>query len=100
MKQVKNQLGGTVNDVILAAVAGALGRYMRSRGHPTEGLELRAMVPVSVRTVEERGALGNRVTSMMAPLPVSCEDPKRRLELVRESMGDLRSRSRRSGADC
>ena len=49
MKQVKNQLGGTVNDVILAAVAGALGRYMRARGHPTEGLELRAMVPVSVR---------------------------------------------------
>ena len=98
MKQVKNQLGGTVNDVILAAVAGALGRYMRSRGHPTEGLELRAMVPVSVRTSEERGALGNRVTSMMAPLPVWCEDPKRRLELVRESMGDLKESKQALGA--
>jgi diacylglycerol O-acyltransferase / wax synthase len=98
MKQVKNELGGTVNDVILAAVAGALGRYMRSRGQSTEGLELRAMVPVSVRTAEERGALGNRVTSMMAPLPVWCEDPKRRLELVRQSMGDLKQSKQAMGA--
>jgi WS/DGAT/MGAT family acyltransferase len=98
MKQVKNEFGGTVNDVILAAVAGALGRYMRSRGQSTEGLELRAMVPVSVRTAEERGALGNRVTSMMAPLPVWCEDPKRRLELVRQSMGDLKQSKQAMGA--
>ena len=81
MKHVKNELGGTVNDVILAAVAGALGRYMRSRGHATAGLELRAMVPVSVRTAEQRGALGNQVTAMMAPLPVWCEDPRRRMEM-------------------
>src|SRR4051812_33837101 len=98
MKHVKNQLGGTVNDVILAAVAGALGRYMRSRGHPTVGLELRAMVPVSVRTTEQRGALGNSVTAMMAPLPVWCEDPARRLELVRESMGDLKQSKQAMGA--
>jgi WS/DGAT/MGAT family acyltransferase len=98
MKHVKNQLGGTVNDVILAAVAGALGRYMRSRGHPTVGLELRAMVPVSVRTREERGALGNRVTSMMVPLPVWCEDPARRMELVRQSMGDLKRSKQAMGA--
>jgi diacylglycerol O-acyltransferase / wax synthase len=98
MKHVKNQLGGTVNDVILAAVTGALGRYMRSRGHPTVGLELRAMVPVSVRSDAQRGALGNQVTSMMAPLPVWCEDPKRRLELVRESMGDLKESKQALGA--
>src|SRR5829696_5870580 len=53
MKLVKNELGGTVNDVILTAVAGGLGRYMRSRGHSTDGLELRAIVPVSVRTSEQ-----------------------------------------------
>jgi diacylglycerol O-acyltransferase len=98
MKHVKNQLGGTVNDVILAAVAGALGRYMRSRGHPTVGLELRAMVPVSVRTDEQRGALGNQVTAMMAPLPVWCEDPARRMELIRESMGDLKQSKQALGA--
>jgi diacylglycerol O-acyltransferase / wax synthase len=98
MKYVKNQLGGTVNDVILAAVAGALGRYMRSRGHPTVGLELRAMVPVSVRTEQQRGALGNQVTAMMAPLPVWCEDPARRLEIVRQSMGDLKQSKQALGA--
>jgi diacylglycerol O-acyltransferase / wax synthase len=98
MKQIKNELGGTVNDVILAAVAGALGRYMRARGHRTAGLELRAMVPVSVRTAEQHGALGNRVTSMMAPLPVWCEDPKRRMEIVKKSMGDLKQSKQALGA--
>ena len=98
MKQVKNELGGTVNDVILAAVAGALGRYLRSRGHPTEGVELRAMVPVSVRTAEQHGALGNQVTAMMATLPVWCEDPKQRMEIVRQSMGDLKESKQAMGA--
>jgi diacylglycerol O-acyltransferase len=98
MKHVKNELGGTVNDVILAAVAGALGRYMRARGHATVGLELRAMVPVSVRTSEQHGKLGNRVTAMMASLPVWCEDPVRRLQLVRESMGDLKQSKQAMGA--
>jgi diacylglycerol O-acyltransferase len=98
MKLVKNGLGGTVNDVILASVAGALGRYMRARGHPTVGVELRAMVPVSVRTSEERGSPGNRVSSMMAPLPVWCEDPARRVQLVRERMGDLKNSKQAMGA--
>jgi WS/DGAT/MGAT family acyltransferase len=98
MKHVKNELGGTVNDVILTAVAGGLGRYMRSRGHPTVGLELRAMVPVSVRTAEQRGTLGNQVTAMMASLPVWCEDPKRRMEIVRKSMGDLKRSKQAVGA--
>jgi diacylglycerol O-acyltransferase / wax synthase len=98
MKQVKNELGGTVNDVILAAVTGALGRYMRSRGHSTDGLELRAMVPVSVRTADQRGTLGNQVTAMMATLPVWCEDPKERMEIVRRSMGDLKESKQAVGA--
>src|SRR3954452_12251122 len=98
MKHVKNELGGTVNDVILTAVAGALGQYMRKRGHSTAGLELRAMVPVSVRTKDQQGTLGNQVTTMMAPLPVWCEDPARRLEIVRKSMGDLKSSKQAMGA--
>ncbi len=98
MKHVKNELGGTVNDVILTAVAGALGRYMRARGHPTVNLELRAMVPVSVRTQDQHGALGNQVTTMMAPLPVWCEDPVRRLQLVHQSMGDLKRSKQAMGA--
>ena len=74
-KQIKNHLGGTVNDVVLAAVAGALGRFLRRRGFDTDGVVLRAMVPVSVRTADERGALGNKVAAMWAPLPVGIEDP-------------------------
>jgi diacylglycerol O-acyltransferase / wax synthase len=98
LKQVKDQLGGTINDVVLAAVSGAIGRYMRARAHSTAGLELRAMVPVSVRSAEQEGALGNRLTTMMAPLPIWCEDPVRRLRLVTESMGDLKESKQAMGA--
>ena len=77
IKAIKNELGGTVNDVVLATVAGALGKHLRRRGHNTDGLELKAMVPVSVRADVERGALGNRVAAMMAPLPVWCQDAGR-----------------------
>jgi len=98
LKQVKDEFGGTVNDVILAAVAGALGRYMRARGHATAGVEVVAMVPVSVRTEDQHGALGNQVSSMMAPLPVSIEDPLQRLRHVSEAMGDLKSSKQALGA--
>ena len=98
LKQVKNEYGGTVNDVILAAVSGGLGRYLRARGHATKGVEMRALVPVSVRTAEQKGALGNRVSGMMAPLPVGIEDPVERLRFVTEAMGDLKSSKQAMGA--
>ena len=97
-KLVKNELGGTVNDVVLAAVSGALGRYLRAHGHSTHELELRAMVPISVRTTDEQGALGNRVTAMMATLPLWCEDPVERLESIRSRMGDLKDSRQAMGA--
>ncbi len=99
LKRVKDTHGGTVNDVILSIVAGALGKYLRARGHDTEGLELRAMVPVSVRAEEEHGALGNRISAMMAPLPVWCEDPAERVKIVTEQMGDLKSSGQAVGAE-
>jgi WS/DGAT/MGAT family acyltransferase len=99
LKRVKEAHGGTVNDVILAVVAGALGNYLRARGHDTEGLEMRAMVPVSVRAMEEQGALGNRISAMMAPLPVWCEDPVERIHLMTEAMGDLKGSGQAVGAE-
>jgi diacylglycerol O-acyltransferase / wax synthase len=99
LKRVKDAHGGTVNDVILSVVSGAIGRYLRARGHGTEGLELRALVPVSIREAEEHGALGNRISAMMAPLPVWCEDPVERLHLVTEQMGDLKSSGQAVGAE-
>lgn len=97
-KQVKDRHSGTVNDVVLTVVAGALRRYLRDRGHSTAELELRAMVPISVREPGERGALGNRVTAMMAKLPVWCEDPVERLAIVRSRMGDLKRSRQAVGA--
>lgn len=99
LKRVKDEHGGTVNDVVLSVVTGALGNYLRARGHDTEGLELRAMVPVSVRAEEERGALGNRVSAMMAPLPVWCEDPGERLRILTDTMGDLKGSGQAIGAE-
>ncbi len=99
LKAVKNEHGGTVNDVVLSVVTGAIGNYLRARGHDTEGLEMRAMVPVSVRAEEERGALGNRISAMMAPLPVWCEEPVRRLHLITEIMGDLKGSGQAVGAE-
>jgi WS/DGAT/MGAT family acyltransferase len=99
VKAIKNELGGTVNDVVLATVAGALGAHLRRRGQKTSGLELKAMVPVSVRTSIERGALGNRVAAMMARLPVWCEEPVARLDIVRDELEGLKSSGQAVGAN-
>jgi WS/DGAT/MGAT family acyltransferase len=97
-KAVKNALGGTVNDVVLAVVAGALGRFMRLHGHTTDDLELKAMVPVSVRADVERGALGNRVAAMWAPLPVGMTDPVQRLLRIRRAMDGIKDSGQAVGA--
>jgi hypothetical protein len=69
LKAVKNALGGTVNDVNV--VSGALQRWLHTRGHRTEGLELRGAVPVSVRAEDEHGQLGNKITRTSRPRPCS-----------------------------
>jgi WS/DGAT/MGAT family acyltransferase len=97
-KAIKNALGGTVNDVVLTAVAGALGGYMRARGHDTEGVTLKAMVPVSVRAEVERGELGNRVAAMWAPLPVGVVDAVERLEQIRLAMAGIKQSGQAVGA--
>ena len=97
-KAIKDSLGGTLNDVVLAAVTLALGRYLRDRGENTEGLVLKAMVPVSVRTKEQRGALGNQVAAMWAPLPVGIENPAECLRKIATSMEDLKSSGQAVGA--
>jgi diacylglycerol O-acyltransferase len=97
-KAVKNALGGTVNDVVLAAVAGALGRYLRMHGEPTEDVILKAMVPVSVRAEVERGALGNRVAAMWAPLPIGMSDPVQRLLTISREMEGIKESGQAVGA--
>ena len=97
-KLVKDTLGGTVNDVVLTVVSGALARWLRSRGIRTEGLELRALVPVSVRTEDQRGQLGNQLTAMRAPLPVYIADPVARLRFVKQAMDGLKESKQAVGA--
>ncbi len=98
-KAIKDSLGGTLNDVVLAVVSLALGRHMRAQGHDTEGLVLKAMVPVSVRADVERGALGNKVAAMWAPLPVGIADPAECLEQVRLEMDGLKHSGQAVGAE-
>jgi diacylglycerol O-acyltransferase / wax synthase len=98
-KRVKDALGGTVNDVVLAVVAGGLRSWLRDRGVRTEGLELRALVPVSIRTVQQRGHAGNRIVAMRGPLPVYVEDPVARLRVVRQAMDGLKESKQAVGAE-
>jgi diacylglycerol O-acyltransferase len=99
LKRIKNALGGTVNDVVLAVVTGALRRWLHSRGVRTQGLELRALVPVSIRAEDEHGHLGNRIAAIRGPLPVYIEDPVRRLHTVREAMDGVKSSKQALGAE-
>ena len=98
-KLIKDTFGGSVNDVVLAVVAGALRRWLRSRGVRTEGLELRALVPVSIRTDDQRHQGGNRLAAMRAPLPVYVEDPAARLRVVRQAMDGLKDSKQAVGAE-
>ncbi|HUI24840.1 MAG TPA: wax ester/triacylglycerol synthase family O-acyltransferase [Candidatus Kryptonia bacterium] len=90
LKAVKNVLGGTLNDVVLAIVSGALRTFFTQRGLDPDELDIRAMVPVSVRSHDQRGHLGNRVTQLTAPLPVRLSDPVARLHAVRETTAGLK----------
>ena len=99
LKAVKNALGGTVNDVVLTVVAGALRRHYLAHDLETEDVELKAMVPVSVRSDSERGALGNKVTTMYAPLPIGLADPIARYRAVHEAMAGLKESGQAVGAE-
>jgi diacylglycerol O-acyltransferase len=96
-KDIKNALGGTVNDVVLATVAGGLHRLFRHRGEPTRNRTLRAMVPVSVRTEGEGG--GNRVSSIFVDLPIGPVGAKKRLALIGEETKHLKESHYAVGAE-
>jgi diacylglycerol O-acyltransferase / wax synthase len=97
-KRIKNTLGGTVNDVVLSVTAGAIRMLFGARGEPVDDVELRAMVPVSVRADDEHGALGNRIASMWVGLPIYESDPVARMHIVRTAMQELRRSGQAVGA--
>lgn len=100
IKEVRHAAGGTLNDIVLATAAGALGRFLaRSRGLDLEGLRFRAMAPVSVRSEDQRGTLGNRVSAWVLDLPIAEPDPLVQLERICAQTRRLKQEKRALGAD-
>ncbi|MBI5289822.1 MAG: wax ester/triacylglycerol synthase family O-acyltransferase [Chloroflexi bacterium] len=93
VRGIRGKLGGTVNDVMLTIIGGALGRYLDAHGVKTDGMRIRLMIPVNVRSDSEKGALGNRVSMMLPNIPVGIADPVDRLEAVRGEMETLKARN-------
>ena len=96
---LKEAIGATVNDVSLAIAAGALRRLLVEQGVDVDGVELKALVPVSIRTFDEHGELGNRLTAMRGPLPVGVADPIERVRVVAAAMDALKSSKQSLGAE-
>ena len=90
VKTIGKGLGCSINDVLLACVAGAIGAYLRERGEDPTGKEIRAMVPVNLRPIEEAWKLGNRFGLAPLVLPIGIENPVERVYAVRRRMNDLK----------
>ncbi|MFZ0041250.1 MAG: wax ester/triacylglycerol synthase family O-acyltransferase [Solirubrobacteraceae bacterium] len=90
IKEIREAHGGTVNDVVLAAITGGFRDLLLARGEEVEGRVVRTMVPVSVRAEHERGTYNNKVAAMFAELPVAIEDPVARLESISAQMQRLK----------
>ncbi len=97
-RTVRHDQQATINDVILAAVSGGLARYMERHQFETDGLVLKALVPVSVRDDTDRGVLGNRLAAMWAPLPVGITDPRQRLRVIADAMSGVKRSGQAIGA--
>ena len=97
VKAVKAVAGCTVNDVVLAAIAGGFRAFLLARNEPAESV--RSLVPVSVRKPEQRGRLGNHVSAMFADLPVESADPLERLTLVAQQMNHVKGSGQAIGVE-
>ena len=97
VKEVRASLGGTVNDVILATVAGALRTWLSARGGLPKA-DLRVLVPVSVRGADSHNTFGNQVSAVFCPLPVGDPNPVERLRKVREAMKGVKESGQAVGA--
>jgi WS/DGAT/MGAT family acyltransferase len=90
VKTVRKALGGTVNDVVLTVLTRGFRDLLLARGEDVEGRFVRTLVPVSVRAASERGTYNNRVSAMIAALPVGIDDPQERLAAIRSQMDGLK----------
>ena len=98
VKEIRSELGGTVNDVLLTAVTRGFRDVLAERGELRDGMVVRSLIPVSVRGQDEHGVLTNRVSAVLANLPVPEPDPVRRLKLVRDQMDEVKRTHLAAGA--
>lgn len=99
IKEIRNAFGGSVNDVVLAIAAGAIRRFLgKHRGFDLDGVEFRAMNPVSTRRNDQRGSLGNQVAMWLVTLPVDDASPSSRLEKIKAETSNLKSTNQALGA--
>jgi WS/DGAT/MGAT family acyltransferase len=98
-KRIKDAVGASVNDVVLATCTGALRSFLEHRDEEVDGLVLQALVPVSVRSEDEHLALGNRVSGLLAELPVGEKDPKQRLLDIAAHMSSMKESGQAEAAD-
>lgn len=99
VKRIKRRFGGSLNDVVLAIVTGAVRRLLQSRRFRLDSLHFRVMAPVSTRSTDERGALGNRVSSWFIELPVGERDPVRALAKIATITSRLKETNEALGAE-
>jgi len=99
IKRIRAHHGGTVNDVVLAAITNGFRELMLTRGEPVEGRCVRTLVPVSLRRADQHGEFNNRVSAMIAELPMDIEDPVERLASLRKQMGDLKEHHQAAAAE-
>jgi diacylglycerol O-acyltransferase / wax synthase len=99
VKEIRSSLGGTVNDVVLAAITRGFRDLLEARGELRNGLVVRTLVPVSVRAAGEQGMTTNRVSAVLVNLPVGEADPTARLDRLREQMDDLKRTRQAVGAE-
>jgi diacylglycerol O-acyltransferase len=96
---MRGAAGCKVNDVVLAVIAGGMRRYLLALGTTLEGMRPRTLVPVSVRGAGDRGTLGNRVSAMLATLPLDLDDPLERLHSIAHEMRTLKEQHQRQAFD-
>ncbi|HEX5065804.1 MAG TPA: wax ester/triacylglycerol synthase family O-acyltransferase [Myxococcota bacterium] len=99
VRRIRDAFGGSLNDVVLAIATGAFRRFLGERGVDVSHLDFRVLAPVSVRSESERGALGNRVSAWVLPLPLALRDPRAQLAAISSRTAELKESKRAVGAE-
>ena len=99
IKDLRKSMGGSLNDVVLTVVTGTVRRFLERRSVNPKKIEFRIMAPVSVRSADESGVVGNRVSAWIVPLPVGEPDPGKQLEAISKTASELKRSKQAVGAE-